>query len=68
MTKVEFFEMVVELSKENGYTPSEVCAFTGKLLRTPQWSLVDELNTWKEIESITNNGLTSQENCATISL
>lgn len=68
MTKIEFFEMIVELSKENGYAPSEICAFSGKLLRTPQWSLVDELNTWKEIETITNNNLTSQESYATISL
>ncbi len=68
MTKVEFFEMIVELTEDNGYTPSEVCAFTGKRLKTPQWSLVDELNTWKEIEEITVNSLTSQESYATISL
>lgn len=68
MTKIEFFEMIVQLSRENGYVPSEICAFTGKLFKTPRWSIVDELNTWREIEVITHNDLTSQENYATISL
>lgn len=52
MTKTEFFEMVIEFAERDGFEPNRICAFTGKYLECPQWSIVDEFNSYKEIDNL----------------
>lgn len=65
MEEIKFYENIVRLAKKNGYPPHQICALTGKLKKEPQWSIVDELNTWKEIDVLL---LTTEVEFATINL
>ena len=68
VTKVEFYKLMISVTESNGYEPKGVCAFTGKVEAAPQWSLVDELTAWEEIEKLIPNNLTSTETNAIVLL